>query len=77
MSEAAAKATRRQLRRSIGETGLGAVIEQGASISSLSRRFSSYDDALAAVSQRDAAFHAMTFWQRLTWLVTGSIHGLS
>ncbi len=84
MSEAAAKATRRNLRRSVGEVALGAITEQGAKLLTVDDRLSSQGDVLKAHTEtlvylikRDHRVKALTFWQRLRWLLTGSIHGLS
>jgi hypothetical protein len=84
MSATAAKATRRQLRRSVGDTAIGAIVEQGA-------RLHTVDEQLGITRQdiewlrRDTdriqgwirVLGTLTLWQRLRWLFTGSIHGIS
>ena len=91
MSATAAKATRRQLRRSVGDTALGAIVEQGQQVTDLSARINGHtvhltriDEqltaqriALAAWTHTDRVVRSLTFYQRLRWLFTGIIHGLS
>ncbi len=98
MSATAAKATRRQLRRSVGDTALGAIIEQGSALAHIDTRVTAASGeiaridavivgqgsilieqriALAALQHTDRLVRSLTFYQRLRWLFTGIIHGLS
>jgi hypothetical protein len=43
----------------------------------LDGRLAGYEAVLARSWAVNTALLNLTFWQRLTWLVTGSIHGLS
>lgn len=87
MSEATAKATRRQLRRVVGETAGAALVEQSQLVARHDRLLSQHSSAIHASDTSLGAlmtqvariysdvtrFQSMTFRERLVWVITGRL----
>ncbi len=85
MSEATAKATRRELRRVLGPEDVGVVSQQQANLQAIAASLCLVDQRLGSLDRvtlesrvvmadrlaRLEAFRHRGFWARLRWLVTG------